>query len=114
MGGSGGIRIPTSNHIGQSGGEVAGLPMQKNNSDCTGVAKHALVLGPSGHVQSSPIEPAQPVDTALQSDTSQKSDKSKSPRMTPRASAIKEQPGFSAAVAAKIEAPQRGSTRSLY
>ena len=33
--------------------------------------------------------------------------------MAPRASAIKEQ-GFSEAVAAKIEAPQRGSTRSVY
>ena len=33
--------------------------------------------------------------------------------MAPRASAIKEQ-GFSESVAARIEAPQRGSTRSLY
>ena len=33
--------------------------------------------------------------------------------MAPRASAIKEQ-GFYAAVAARIEAPQRGSTRSVY
>ena len=47
--------------------------------------------------------------TALQSDPSQKSDKSKSPCMAPRASAIKGQ-GFSEAVAARIEAPQRGST----
>ena len=42
-----------------------------------------------------------------------KSDKLKSPCMAPRASAIKEQ-GFSEAVAARIEAPQRGSTRSVY
>ena len=33
--------------------------------------------------------------------------------MAPRASAIKEQ-GFSEAVVAYIEAPQRGSTRSVY
>ena len=33
--------------------------------------------------------------------------------MSPGASAIKEQ-GFSEAVAARIEAPQRGSTRSVY
>ena len=51
--------------------------------------------------------------TFLQSDPSQKYDKSKSPCMAPRASAIKEQ-GFSEAVAARIEAPQRGSTRSVY
>ena len=77
MGGSGHIRLPTSSHIGQSGGEVAGLPMQENNSDCSGVAQHALVWGSNGHVQPNPTEPAhsaQPVDTALQSDPSQKSD----------------------------------------
>ena len=58
-------------------------------------------------------QPAKPANTALQSDPSQKSDKSKSPCMAPRASAIKEQ-GFSDAVAAQIEAPQRGPTRSVY
>ena len=77
MGGSGCIYLPTSNHLGQSDGEVVGFPMQKNNSDCSGVAQHALVLGPSDHVQSDPTEPAllaQPANTALQSDPSQKSD----------------------------------------
>ena len=83
--------------------------MQENHSDCSGVAQHALVMGSSGHVQPDPTESAQsaqPVDTALQSDSPQKSDKPKSPCMAPRASAIKEQ-GFSEAVAARIEAPQR-------
>ena len=81
MGGSGCICFPTSSHLRQSGGEVAGLPMQENHSDCSGVAQHALVLGPSGHVQSDPTEPvllAQPVSTAFQSDPSQKSDVPKS------------------------------------
>ena len=113
MGGSGCICLPTSNHLGQSGREVTGLPMQENHSDCSGVAQHALVLGPSDHVQSDPAEPAplaQPVNTAIQSDPSQKTDKSKYPCKAPRAPAIKEQ-GFSEAVAARIEAPQRGSTR---
>ena len=116
MGGSGRIRLPTNSHIGQSGGEIAGHPMHKNHSDCPRVAQHALILGPGGHVQPDSPEPAQsaqPVNTALQSDPSQKSDKPKSPCMAPRASAIKEQ-GFSEAVAARIEAPQRGSTRSVY
>ena len=45
MGGSGRICLPTSSHLGQSGGEVAGLPMQENHSDCSGVAQHALVFG---------------------------------------------------------------------
>ena len=70
-------------------------------------------LGSSDHVQSDTTEPAQPVDTTFQSVPSQKSDKPKSPCMAPRATAIKEQ-GFSEAVATRIEAPQRGSTRSVY
>ena len=83
---------------------------------CSGVVQHALVLGSSGHIQPNPTEfaqSAQPVDTALQSDPSQKSNKPKCPCMAPRASAIKEQ-GFSEAVAARIQAPQRGSTRSVF
>ena len=43
LGRSGSICLPTSSHLGQSGGKVAGLPMQQNHSDCTRVAKHALV-----------------------------------------------------------------------
>ena len=62
---------------------------------------------------SDPAHLAQSVDTAFQSDPSQKSNKPKSPCMAPRATAIKEQ-GFSEAVAARIEASQRGSTRSVY
>ena len=64
MGGSGPICLPTSSHIGQSGGEVARLPMQENNSDYSGVAKHALVLGSSGHVQSNSTVPGQPAQSA--------------------------------------------------
>ena len=116
MGGSGRIRLPTDCHIEQSGGETTGLPLQEIHSDCSGLAQHALVLGLGDHVQpgpSQPTQPAQSVDTALQSDPSQRSDKSKSPCLAPRATKIKEQ-GFSEAVAARIEAPQRQSTRSVY
>ena len=77
---------------------------------------NALVLGLGGHVQSSPpqlTQPARSVDTTFQSDPSQKPDQSKSPCMAPRATAIKEQ-GFSEAVAVRLEAPQRRSTRSVY
>ena len=90
--------------------------LEKVIPDCPGVAQHALVLGPSDHVQSGPPQPAQPAQaahTALQSDPSQKSDKSKSPCLAPRATKIKEQ-GFSETVAARIEAPQRRSTRSVF
>ena len=51
IGGSGRIHLPTSSRIGQSGGEVAGLPMQENHSDFSEVAQHALILGSNGHVQ---------------------------------------------------------------
>ena len=74
--GSGSTHLPTISHIGQSGGEVAGLPMQEILSDYSGVAQHALVLGSSGHVQPNPTESAQPIGTAIQLDPSQKSDKS--------------------------------------
>ena len=116
VGGPGCIHLPTNRHIGQSGGEATGLPMQETHFDCPGVAQHALVLGLCEHVQLGPPQPAQPAqsaDTALQSDPSQKSDKSKSSCLAPRATKIKEQ-GFSEAVAARIEAPQRRSTRSVY
>ena len=116
MGRAGCVCLSTDHHLGQSGGKVIGLPVPETNSDCPGVAQHALVLGLSGHVQSNSSQSAnsaQFVDTALQSDPSQKSDKSKSPCTAPRATAIKEQ-GFSEAVAARIEAPQRRSTRSVY
>ena len=116
MGGSRCIRLPTSRNIGQSGGEVARLPLQKNHYDCPGVAEHALVLGPGDHVQPNPTvaaQSAQPFNSAIQPDPSQKSGKPETPCLAPRASAIKEQ-GFSEAVATRIEAPQRRSTRSVY
>ena len=116
MGGPGCIHLPTDRHIGQSGGEAAGFPVQETRSDCPGVAQHALVLGLGEHVQPGPSQPAQPAqsaNTALQSDPSQKSDQPKSPCLARRATKIKEQ-GFSEAVAARIEAPQRRSTRSVY
>ena len=77
MGGSGRIRLRTTSHIGQSGVEVAGLPMRENHSDYSGVAQHGLFWGSNGHVQPNSTEPAhsaQPVDTALPSDPSQKCD----------------------------------------
>ena len=65
LGGCGPLWLPTSRHLGQSSGEVAGLPMRQNHSDCSRVAQHALVLGPSGHVEPNPIVPAQPFNQIL-------------------------------------------------
>ena len=36
--------------------------MQQNDTNCSRVAQHALVLGPSCHVQSDPTVPAQPAN----------------------------------------------------
>ena len=90
--------------------------MQHNDPDCTGMAQHSLVLGSSGNVQSDPTVSAQhtkPSVSAIQPGPTQEPVKSESTCLAPRASAIKEQ-GFSEAVEARIEAPQRGSTRSVY
>ena len=106
--GSGYLCHPTGRHLGQSGGEVTRLPMQQEHSDCSWVVQHPLSLGPGGHVQPDPIVPAQPaqsVDSAVQLDPSQESVKHDSSCLTPRASAIKDQ-GFSAALAARIKAPE--------
>ena len=113
MGKSGPICLPTSSHLGQSGGEVAVLPMQQDHSDCSRVAQHALVLGSSGNVQSDPFVSAQSGISTSQPDLAQELVKPEPTCLAPRATAIKEQ-GFSEAVAARIEAPQRGSTRSVY
>ena len=113
MGRSGPICLPTSSHLGQSGGEVTRLPMQQNHSDCTRVAQHALVLGSSGNVRSDPTVSAQSGISTFQPDPAQEPVKPEPTCLAPRATAIKEQ-GFSETVAARIEAPERGSTRFVY
>ena len=52
-------------------GKVTGLPLQKANSHCAGVAQHDLVLGSGGDIQPDSItlaSNARPSDSALQSD----------------------------------------------
>ena len=102
LGGPGPIRLPTDSHLGQSGGEVTGLPLQQDNCDCSRVAQHALVLGSSGNVQPNPTVSAQHTKlsvSAIQPGPSQEPVKSEPTCLAPRASAFKEQ-GFSEAVAA--------------
>ena len=41
---------PTGSHLGQSGGEAPGLPLQQKNSDCPRMVQHALVLGSSSPI----------------------------------------------------------------
>ena len=116
LGGPGPIHLPTGSHLGQSGGEAPGLPLQQNNPDRPRVAQHTLVLGPGSNVKPDPTVSAQhtqPSVSAIQPGPSQEPVESEPSCLAPRASAIKEQ-GFSEAVAARIEAPQRRSTRSVY
>ena len=50
--------------------------MQQDHTDCTRVAQYALILGPSGHVQSDPTMPAQSAqsgDSTVQPDPTQES-----------------------------------------
>ena len=89
LGGSGPLCLPTSSHLGQSVGEVAGLPVQENHSDYPRVTQHALVLGSSDHVEPNPIVLAQPVGSAIQSDPSQELVIPESSCLGTRASAIK-------------------------
>ena len=116
LGGPGSICIPTNSPSGQGGVQTTGPSMQENHSDSSRLAQNALVLGSSGPVSADPFvpsHPTEPIDPAIQSDPSQRSTESKSPCLVPRATAIKER-GYSEAVATRIEAPQRSSTRSVY
>ena len=73
LGGSGPICLPTGSNLGESGGEVAGLPMQENHSDCARVTQYAMVLGSCDLVKSDSFVHAQPAHSTIQSDSSQKS-----------------------------------------
>ena len=106
--------FPPSIVAGQGGQQTVGPSLQESDPNSSGLAQHAMVLGPGGTVGSDPslpTQPSRPSDTAIQQGTSQKSDQTT--RLAPRAEAIKEQ-GFSSPVASRIEAPQRSSTRTVY
>ena len=108
--------FPPAAILGKVVEKLQGLPMQQDYTDCTGVAKHPFVLGPSGHVPSDFTVSAQSVksgESTIQQDPAQESVKPKPTCLAPRATAIEEQ-GFFEAVAARIEAPQRRSTTSVY
>ena len=90
--------------------------MQEGHRDSPGLAQDAMVLGPGRNVSPGPSVPAtvpRSVDSTLQSGASQQSGQSESSRVAPRATSAREQ-GFSQAVAERIEAPQRRSTRTVY
>ena len=86
-----------------------GSGLSQNDSDCPRLAKHALVLGPGGPIRSDSLHPS---SNKGPSDSLEPSE-SESSCLAPRSSTIRKH-GFSEEVAARIEAPQRGSTRAVY
>ena len=90
--------------------------MSQNDLNYTGLAQHALVLGPSQPVGADSLcsnSTARSDDTTVQLTAAPGYQESEPTCMAPRASTIQEQ-GFTDEVAARIEAPQRLSTRAVY
>ena len=80
------------------------------------VAQHAVVVGSGQSVESDSFQSSLgegPVNPTIQRSPPQEPGSSKSACLAPRASSIQKQ-GFSDEVAARIEAPQRSSTRAVY
>ena len=116
LGESGCLCLPSSLSAQPSNLQDDGSRLSQNDSDCSRVAQHALVLGPGQSISSDPLlAPTAKVssDTTLQRAPLQESQQSESTCLAPRASVIQEQE-FSDEVAASIEAPQRVSTRAVY
>ena len=100
---------------GTGGHQTVGPRMSPNHPDCSGMAQHAMILGPSQHVSSNSPFTSQIGEfdnSTVQSVPAQRSPQPKSACLAPRATAI-QQIGFSDKVATRIEAPQRRSTRAV-
>ena len=113
---SGGLRLSSSLSAQPSDFQGGGSGLSQNDPDCSGVAQHALVLGPGQSFSSGSLSTSTSKGsgyTAIQRPPSQEPQQFESACLAPRASAIQEQ-GFSDKVAARIEALQRLSTRAVY
>ena len=116
MGKSAGLRFSSSLSAPPSDFQGGGSGLSQNDPDCSGVAQHALVLGPGQSFSSGSLSTSTSKgsgDSAIQQPSSQEPQQFESACLAPRASAIQEQ-GFTDEVAARIEAPQRLSTRAVY
>ena len=116
MGKSGGLRLSSSLSAQPSDFQGGGSGLSQNDPDCSGVAQHALVLGPGQFFSSGSLSSSTSKGsgyTAVQRPPSQEPQQFESACLAPRASAIQEQ-GFTDEVAARIEAPQRLSIRAVY
>ena len=116
LGGSGSVCLSSSSSVDKCPDQSSQSSLQEDDNSSSGLAQHALVLGPSRDVLPNPglssQSPRSP-DSAVQRQPSQGSSKSEPSCLAPRAKNIREQ-GFSDQVAKRIEAPQRRSTRSVY
>ena len=113
---SGRVCLPSSLPSQSSRIKTRGSGLSQDDTDRPGLAQHALVLGPDQSVKSDSVQSSLgevPIDPAIQRPPPQELESSKSACLAPRASSIKRQ-GFSDEVAARIEAPQRSSTRAVY
>ena len=116
LGASERLCIPSSLPAPSGSFKDKGSGLSQNDSDCPRLAKHALVLGPGGPIRSDSLHPSSnkgPSDSAFQRASSPEPSESESSCLAPRSSTIRKH-GFSEEVAARIEAPQRGSTRAVY
>ena len=112
VGGSRCVCLPSDSSSGAGGLQTFGPRLSPTHSDCSKVAKHAMVLGPGQHAGSNSSLSSQDgefVDPTFQSVPTQGPLQPEPPCMAPTAAAI-QQAGFSDEVAARIEAPQRCST----
>ena len=113
---SGRLRVSPSISAQPSDFQGEGSGLLQNDPNCPGVAQHAVVLGPGPSISSDSLPTAMSEgssDSTFQQTRSQEPQSSESACLAPRASAIHEQ-GFTDEVAARIEAPQRLSTRVVY
>ena len=116
MGESGCLHVSSGLIAQTSGVEGDGSGLLKDGPNCSRLAQHALVLGSGQSVRANPLPASTPQgsrDSASQWTSSQEPSQLKSTCVAPRASCIQEQ-GFADEVAARIEAPQRSSTRAVY
>ena len=116
MGKSGCVRLSPSCIAQSSGFKSHGPGVSQNGANCTRLAQHGLVLGSGDSVRTNPFPASTSQgsgDSTCQWPPTQESRQSKPTCMAPQASIIQEQ-GFADEVAARIEAPQRSSTRAVY
>ena len=97
VGGSGRLCLSSGSNSGTSGHQTVGPRVLQNDSDCTGMAQHAVVSGLGQHVSSNsplPTKGGEFDNSTIQSVSAQGSPQPESTCMAPRATAI-QQAGFS-------------------